>query len=38
MILIMAMIIAQGKMNLEGFGNLFTQSLEENIANLDEPP
>ena len=35
MILIMATIIAQGKMNSEEFGSLPTLSLKETLANLD---
>jgi hypothetical protein len=37
MILIMATIIAQGKMNPEEFGTFLTPSLKENLANLDDP-
>jgi hypothetical protein len=36
MILIMARIIAQEKMNPEGFGYFFALSLNKTVANLDE--
>ena len=38
MILIMATIIAQGKMNHEGFGYFLTLSLRKTLGDLDEPP
>lgn len=37
MILIMATIIAQGKMNPGGFGTFLTLSLKKTLVSLDEP-